>query len=209
MRQLKKIILLLAIALFSNAATASNMMYSVDLLTGYIDDSSAFGGIAVGDVFSGAFGADSTSLATQVDAFSDTTIVVSDPADGVDFMFNFIVGGHAYSFVHDAGRDYFSDPDYGFAATSITVNSDALASTPANVTDILGFSINQSGDADSFELYLDTFSNSWSAYDPDTGYEVGGTLRVSQVPSPSTFWLLVMGSIGLIAYRKELAAWPV
>ncbi len=192
-----KILFFLAGLMGSGYASAYDLLYKVKLRASNTDDSSAFGGVDVGDVFSGVLGADSSSLAAQADGYSDTTITAATPDDGIDFMFNFVVGDHDYNFSYNAGRDYIDNPDYGFAETTLYVNSDALASFPANVTEIVGFSIDQPGDADSFELSIDTTSNTWSAYDPLTGYGVNGSVSISQVPLPAAAWLFTAGLAGL------------
>ncbi len=169
-----------------------DMNYQVSMTVDTVDgDSSAFGGVNVGDNFSGMFAANSASLAGQ----GGTSVAVSAPDDGVDFMFDFSIGNHNYHFAYDPARDYIADPDFGFAETRLDVNS--------GVTGLDGFAVSQYGDADSFEFYLDTATQRWSAYDPNIDVNVEGTLSVSQVPVPAAVWLFVSGVIGLMGYRKK------
>ena len=154
-------------------------------------NTSAFGGVNVGDNFSGMFAANSASLAGQ----DGTSVAVSLPDDGIDFKFDFNIGNHNYHFAYDPARDYIADPDFGFAETRLDVNS--------GVTGLDGFAVSQYSDADSFEFYLDTTTQRWSAYVPNIDVNVEGTLSVSQVPVPAAVWLFVSGVIGLMGYRKK------
>ncbi len=120
--------------MLSSHVAAYDLNYSVNLTTTYVEDSSVFGGISVGDSFGGLLAADSTSLAAQVDFFGSTDIATNDPTDGIDFMFDFGINGYHYSYAFDPLRDYIANPDYGFAETTFFVNNDALSFSPAMVT---------------------------------------------------------------------------
>lgn len=201
---MKKINLLplacLAIPLFLNHATAAPITYSVSLFTQSVEDSTAFGGTSNQDVFSGFFSADSTELGNIVSDFGDTTII-----DPLQLSYNFTIGSHNYSYTYDPIRDYISDPDFGLGSTTLEVSGNGPIDH-FNVTDVTDFIFEQSGDADSYELNIDTQLGTWSAFDDSTGFMINGNVSINKmpmsVPEPSIIWLFGGALLGLIRTKK-------
>lgn len=187
--------LTLAGALLSVNATASSLDYNVSLLTTTIEDSTAFGGTATGTVFSGLFSVDPQELGEMVVSFDDKTI-----ADPTQLAYQFTIGDHDFSYAYDADRDYIDSPDFGLGLTTFEVIGNDSSSN-FEVTGIESFIFEQSGDADSYELSIDSELGTWSAYDNSTGYSINGTASISAVPVPAAVWMFGSALLGLTRFK--------
>lgn len=195
-------IFLLAIlgASLSANVHAYNLSYEVSLMTDSVEDVSAFGGTTIGDEFSGFFSIKTQELGQTVFDFGDTTVI-----DPIQLAYSFIIGDHNFSYAYDENRDYIADPDFGLGLTSFEVDG---ISHPGNfeVTGILSFIFQQSGDADSYELDIDSSFGTWSAYDDSTGYVISGSSSISAisaVPAPATIWLLGVAFLAGLARKSR------
>lgn len=199
---MNKIIILFATLLstfLSVNVNAQSLSYDISFLTTTIEDSTAFGGTAVDNIFTGSFTVDSMELGASVDDFGDTTII-----DPTQLAYSFDIGDHNYAYTYDSTRDYIADPDFGLGSTIFEVDGDSSGSNFV-VTEIVSFIFEQSGDAEAFGLNINTILGTWSAFDNSTGFSISGTvdMEMADVPIPAAVWLFGSGVLGLAGFRKR------
>lgn len=186
-------------AFLSVNVNARSLSYELSFLTTTIEDSTAFGGTAIDNIFTGSFTVDSMELGAAVDDFGDTIII-----DPTQLAYSFNIGDHNYAYTYDATRDYIADPDFGLGSTIFEVDGDSSGSN-FEVTEIVSFIFEQPGDADAFGLDLNTALGTWSAFDDSTGFTISGTvdMEMAAVPIPAAVWLFGSGVLGLTGFRKR------
>ncbi len=186
-------------ALLSANASAQSLSYDVSLLTTSIEDGTAFGGATINTLFTGSFTVDSMELGEAVDDFGDTTII-----DPIKLAYSFTIGDHDYSYAYDATRDYIADPDFGLGLTTLVVGGDGSGSNFV-VEEVISFIFEQSGDADAYELDINTGLGTWVAYDDSTGYSISGaaSMNVAAVPAPTEIWLLGAALIAFTGFKRQ------
>ena len=197
MKKTNILLFTLLAALLSGYVNAQGLTYKVSLLTTSVEDGSAFGGTTVNDLFYGSFTVDPQELGDTVKDFGDTTI-----ADPTMLAYSFAIGDHAYSYAYDPDRNYLADPDFGLGSTTFEVAGNDLGNH-FEVTDIISFMFKQPGDADSYELYINSEADTWSAYDNSSGNLISGTSSIAAVPVPPVIWMLGFAFIGLTRIRKN------
>lgn len=197
----KLIITTFALLLFFNAkANAHLLEYNFILDTADVEGP-AFGGVSVGDVFQGSLAIETHVLQEIVDedgGFATVIVPLQDDDDNFNFAYTVNVGNYSYT-----------------EQTAGSFNSEFTVDDPANVEDVVGFSLDI-GDLSFNDLEVGAAGGmpligAWSAIDGDSGNVVSGALTVSvptipsEVPIPAAVWLFGSGLLSLSGLKRKKA----
>ncbi len=197
MKITNKFILVASAVLFSVNANAHMQMlqYNLDFTTTNVEGS-AFGDVAVGNVYNG-------SLSINMHALQN----LADEGGGIADV---IVPLSTYDFDSDSDTFNLSYAvnigDYVFTEqTAGSFSSEFIVDDPTNVGGITSFSL-EIGDYPSFNdlaLSYGVSGGIWSATDGNTSNVISGTFAVSIIPIPAAVWMFGTGLIGLIASKRK------